>query len=70
VAVAVLSVLVGPLSTFLATGQSGVPLVVWQAVGGLVGVLLIFGLLVYIVQRFVVLGRRPDSDGVSRASKK
>lgn len=41
----------------------GVPLWVWQAVGGLVGVLLIFGLLVFIVHRSVIISRdRHDDD--------
>ena len=46
----------------VATGASGVPLWVWQAVGGLVGVLLIFGILVFIVQRSVIISRRRHRD--------
>lgn len=53
------------LSTGLATRSNELPVVVWQGVGGVVGVLLIFGLLVFIVQRVVILRRRPDSDDVS-----
>lgn len=41
---------------------AGVPLWVWQGVGGLVGVLLIFGLLVFIVHRSVIISRHRHDD--------
>jgi hypothetical protein len=44
------------------TSTDQVPIWVWQGVGGIVGVLAIFGLLVFIVQRFVLLTRKNNGD--------
>jgi uncharacterized membrane protein YdcZ (DUF606 family) len=64
--VTVFGVVAAVLALFAAPGVSSwvseVPLWVWQGVGGLIGILLIFGVLVFIVQRVVLLTRQQDSD--------